>query len=190
GLGHSNSGYPRWMQQVPMYDASIAVTPGAHSSIGFKGLLLFGNEAQKRRYLPKLATGETIAAFCLTEPGSGSDAFSIKTSARREGDFYLLNGQKLWISNGGITDFFTVFAKTAPDTPGAKGKISAFAVTRDLDGITHGPHEDTMGIRASNTTAVFFDNVRVPAANLLGEEGTAFKVAMTILNHGRTGLGA
>ena len=137
-----------------------------------------------------LASGEMIAAFCLTEPGSGSDAFSIKTSARREGDAYVLNGQKLWITNGGVADFYTVFAKTTPDTPAQKGKITAFIVTRDLGGVTHGPHEDKMGIRASNTTAVFFDNVRVPAANVLGEEGKGFKVAMSILNHGRTGLGA
>src|SRR5437667_5515608 len=190
GLGLSNSGYARVMQQVSGYDVSIAVTLGAHSSIGFKGLLLFGNEAQKRRYLPKLASGENIAAFCLTEPGSGSDAFSIKTSARRDGDFYVLNGQKLWITNGGIADFYTVFAKTTPDTAEQKGKITAFIVNRDLGGITHGPHEDKMGIRASNTTAVFFDNVRVPATNVLGEEGKGFKVAMSILNHGRTGLGA
>src|SRR5438477_10816501 len=190
GLGLSNTGYARVMQQVAGWDGSIAVTLGAHSSIGFKGLLLFGTDQQKKRYLPRLATGEMIAAFCLTEPGSGSDAFSIKTNAHREGDFYLLNGQKLWITNGGIADFFTVFAKTTPDTPGRKGKITAFIVTRDLGGVTHGPHEDKMGIRASNTTAVYFDNVRVPAANVLGEEGKGFKVAMSILNHGRTGLGA
>ncbi len=190
GLGLSNTGYARVMQQVASWDGSIAVTLGAHSSIGFKGLLLFGTEEQRRRYLPRLATGEMIAAFCLTEPGSGSDAFSIKTSARREGDFFVLNGQKLWITNGGIADFFTVFAKTTPDTPGQKGKITAFIVTRDLGGVTHGPHEDKMGIRASSTTAVYFDNVRVPVANVLGEEGKGFKVAMSILNHGRTGLGA
>ena len=182
GLGLSNTGYARVMQQVASWDGSIAVTLGAHSSIGFKGLLLFGSEEQKRKYLPRLASGEMIAAFCLTEPGSGSDAFSIKTSARR--------GQKLWITNGGVADFYTVFAKTTPDTPAQKGKITAFIVTRDLGGVTHGPHEDKMGIRASNTTAVFFDNVRVPAANVLGEEGKGFKVAMSILNHGRTGLGA
>ncbi|MCA1827802.1 MAG: acyl-CoA dehydrogenase family protein [Myxococcales bacterium] len=190
GLGLSNTGYARVMQQVAGWDGSIAVTLGAHSSIGFKGLLLFGTDEQKKRYLPKLATGEMIAAFCLTEPGSGSDAFSVKTSAKRDGDFYVLNGQKLWITNGGIADFYTVFAKTTPDTPSQKGKITAFIVTRDLGGVTHGPHEDKMGIRASNTTAVFFDNVRVPAANVLGEEGKGFKVAMSILNHGRTGLGA
>src|SRR6267143_4164653 len=190
GLGLSNTGYARVMQQVASWDGSTAVTLGAHSSIGLKGLLLYGSAEQKRRYLPKLATGEMIAAFCLTEPGSGSDAFSIKTSARREGDFYILNGQKLWITNGGIADFYTVFAKTTPDTGSQKGKITAFVVTRDLGGVTSGPHEDKMGIRASNTTAVYFDNVRVPAANVLGEEGKGFKVAMSILNHGRTGLGA
>src|ERR1700682_789237 len=190
GLGLSNTGYARVMQQVASWDASIAVTLGAHSSIGLKGLLLFGTAEQKRRFLPKLGSGEMIAAFCLTEPGSGSDAFSIKTSARREGDFYILNGQKLWITNGGIADFYTVFAKTTPDTGDQKGKITAFVVTRDLGGVTSGPHEDKMGIRASNTTAVYFDNVRVPAANVLGEEGKGFKVAMSILNHGRTGLGA
>src|SRR5438105_9635728 len=190
GLGLSNTGYARVMQQVASWDGSIAVTLGAHSSIGFKGLLLFGSEEQKRKYLPRLASGEMIAAFCLTEPGSGSDAFSIKTNAQRQGDFYVLNGQKLWITNGGIADFYTVFAKTTPDTPAQKGKITAFIVTRDLGGVSHGPHEDKMGIRASNTTAVFFDNVRVPAANVIGEEGKGFKVAMSILNHGRTGLGA
>src|SRR5919201_3526187 len=190
GLGLSNSGYARVMQQVASWDASVAVTLGAHSSIGFKGLLLFGTEAQKKRFLPKLATGEMIAAFCLTEPGSGSDAFSIKTSAKRDGDFYVLNGQKLWITNGGIADFYTVFAKTTPDTPQQKGKITAFIVTRDLGGLTHGPLDYKRGIRDSNTPAVFFDNVRVPAANVLGEEGKGFKVAMSILNHGRTGLGA
>ena len=190
GLGLSNTGYARVMQQVASWDGSIAVTLGAHASIGFKGLLLFGTEAHKRRYLPRLATGEMIAAFCLTEPGAGSDAFSIKTSARRDGDFYVLNGQKLWTTNGGIADFYTVFAKTTPDTAEQKGKITAFIVTRDLGGVTSGPHEDKMGIRASNTTAVYFDNVRVPVANVLGEEGKGFKVAMSILNHGRTGLGA
>jgi len=138
GLGLSNTGYARVMQQVAGWDGSIAVTLGAHSSIGFKGLLLFGTDEQKKRFLPKLATGEMIAAFCLTEPGSGSDAFSIKTNAQRQGDFYVLNGQKLWITNGGIADFYTVFAKTTPDTPAQKGKITAFIVTRDLGGVSHG----------------------------------------------------
>ena len=190
GLGLSNTGYARVMQELAGFDGSITVTLGAHSSIGFKGLLLFGTEAQKKKYLPRLATGEMIAAFCLTEPGSGSDAFSIKTSARREGDFWVLNGQKLWITNGGIADFYTVFAKTSPDTASQKGKVTAFIVTRDLGGVSSGPHEDKMGIRASNTTSMYFDNVRVPVDNILGEEGKGFKVALSILNHGRTGLGS
>ncbi len=192
GLGLTSTGYARVMQQIAGHDGAVAVTVGAHSSIGFKGLLLFGTEAQKRKYLPRLATGDLVACFCLTEPGSGSDAFSIKTRAERsaDGSHYVLDGQKLWITNGGIADFFTVFAKTTPDVAGQKGRITAFAVTRDMGGVTHGKHEDKMGIRASTTNAVFFDKVKVPAENVIGEEGKGFKVAMSILNHGRTGLGA
>ena len=192
GIGLTNTGYARVMEEVASWDGSVAVTLGAHSSIGFKGLLLFGTDAQKRKWLPKLATGEMIAAFCLTEPGSGSDAFSIRTRAVKsaDGSHYVLNGEKIWITNGGIADFFTVFAKTSPDTETQKGKITAFAVTRDLGGVTHGPHEDKMGIRASVTTTVRFDDVKVPAENVIGEEEKGFKVAMSILNHGRTGLGA
>jgi acyl-CoA dehydrogenase family member 9 len=187
GLAFGSSAYSRALQEVAKYDASVAVTVGAHSSIGMRGLLLFGNEEQKARYMPKLATGEMIAAFCLTEPGAGSDAASIKTTAVKDGEDWILNGNKLWITNGGIAEFFTVFAKTGE--AGERGKISAFIVTRDMGGVTSGPHEDKMGIRASSTTTVHFENVRVPKENLLGEAGKGFKVAMTILNSGRTGLG-
>src|SRR5207249_3106775 len=119
----TNTGYERVRGQVASWDGSVADTVGAHSSIGIKGLLLFGTKEQKEKYLPKLSTGEMIASFCLTEPGSGSDAFSIKTRAEKsaDGGHYLLNGQKLWITNGGFADFFTVFAKTTPDTPEQKG---------------------------------------------------------------------
>jgi acyl-CoA dehydrogenase family member 9 len=187
GMQLSTTAYSRTLQELASYDASVAVTVGAHSSIGLRGLLLFGTDEQKNRYLSKLATGEMIAAFCLTEPGAGSDAASIKTTAVRDGDDWILNGNKLWITNGGIAQFFTVFAKTGPQ--GERGNVTAFIVTRDMAGVSTGPHEDKMGLRASNTTTVIFDNVRIPATNVLGEVGKGFKVAMKILNSGRTGLG-
>ncbi len=187
GSGLGNAAYSRALQQVARHDASVAVTIGAHSSIGMRGLLLFGTDRQKARWLPKLATGEMIAAFCLTEPGAGSDAASIKTTATQKGDGWILNGSKIWITNGGIADFFTVFAKTGDAE--TRGNLSAFIVTRDMKGVSVGPHEDKMGLRASSTTAVYFDNVEVPADNVLGPVGKGFKVAMTILNNGRTGLG-
>jgi acyl-CoA dehydrogenase family member 9 len=186
GMGFGSGAYSRALQELSKYDASVAITVGAHSSIGMRGLLLFGTDEQKQRYFPKLASGEMIAAFCLTEPEAGSDAASIATTAVRDGDDWIVSGNKLWITNGGIADFFTVFAKTTSD---GRGKISAFIITRDMAGVSVGPHEDKMGLRASSTTTVHFDNVRVPAKNLLGEENKGFKIAMQILNSGRTGLG-
>jgi len=186
GIGLSNAGYSRVLQQSSRYDSSASLTIGAHSSIGMKGLLLFGTDAQKKKYLPRLASGELIAAFCLTESGSGSDAASIKTKATRDPDGgWILNGEKIWITNGGIADFYTVFARTDSDA----GKISAFIVERDSTGVSIGLKEDKLGIRASSTTTVNFADVKIPAENLLGKEGKGFKVAMSILNNGRTGLG-
>jgi len=123
GMGLGNMAYSRTLQEVGKHDASVAVTIGAHSSIGMRGLLLFGTEEQKQHYMPDLATGEMIAAFCLTEAGAGSDAAAIKTTAVRQDDHWLLNGSKLWITNGGIANFFTVFARTAPED--GHGKMSA-----------------------------------------------------------------
>lgn len=187
GMGLGSMAYSRTLQEVGKYDASVALTIGAHSSIGMRGLLLFGTDEQNARYMPKLATGEMIAAYCLTEPGAGSDAAAIKTTAVKEGDHWVLDGNKLWITNGGIADFFTVFAKTHEE--GARGKMTAFMVTKDMEGVSVGPHEDKMGIRASSTTTVHMDGVKVPDTNVLGEVGQGFKVAMSILNSGRTGLG-
>ncbi len=187
GMGLGNMAYSRTLQEVAKYDASVAVTIGAHSSIGMRGLLLFGTDDQKERYYEKLASGEMIAAYCLTEPGAGSDAAAIKTTAVQEGDHWVLNGNKLWITNGGIGQFFTVFAKTPEE--GGRGKMTAFIVTSDMEGFSIGPHEDKMGLRSSSTTTVHLDNVRVPDNNVLGEVGQGFKVAMMILNSGRTGLG-
>lgn len=186
GMELSNGAYARVLGQTSSHDSSVSLTIGAHSSIGMKGLLLFGTDEQKQRYLAKLATGEMIAAFCLTESGAGSDAASIRTKATRNDDgSWTLSGEKIWITNGGIADFYTVFART--DTP--EGKISAFIVEAAWPGVSHGPHEDKMGIRASSTTTVAFADVRVPAENVLGPIGKGFKVAMSILNSGRTGLG-
>ena len=186
GIGLSNSAYSRVLQQTSLYDSSTSLTIGAHSSIGMKALLLFGTDGQKQKYLPKLASGETIAAFCLTEAGSGSDAASIKTQAVKQADgSFVLNGEKIWITNGGTAGFYSVFARTDSE----KGKMSAFIVERGWEGVSNGPKEDKMGIRSSCTTTVNFNNVKVPKEALLGEEGEGFKVAMSVLNNGRTGLG-
>ncbi len=186
GLGLSNAGYARVLAQTSRHDSSVSLTIGAHSSIGMKGILMFGTDAQKARYLPRLARGEMIAAFCLTESSAGSDAASIRTHAQRNADgSWTLNGEKIWITNGGIADLYTVFARTESDA----GKITAFIVEAKWPGVAHGKHEDKMGIRASSTTTVSFADVRVPAESVLDAEGKGFKVAMAILNNGRTGLG-
>ena len=186
GLGLSNAGYARVLSQTSSHDSSVSLTIGAHSSIGMKGILLFGTPEQRARYLPKLATGEMIAAFCLTESGAGSDAASIRARAEKGADGnWTLNGEKIWITNGGIADLYTVFART----PSEAGKITAFIVEAGWPGVSHGQHEDKMGIRASSTTTVSFTDVKVPPENLLDAEGKGFKVAMAILNNGRTGLG-
>src|ERR1700734_277345 len=151
GLGLSNAGYARVLCQSSTHDSSVSLTIGAHSSIGMKGILLFGTPDQRARYLPKLASGEMIAAFCLTEAGAGSDAASIRTRADRNADgTWMLNGEKIWITNGGIADLYTVFARTPSDS----GKISAFIVEAAWPGVSHGHYEDKMGIRSSSTTTV------------------------------------
>jgi acyl-CoA dehydrogenase family protein 9 len=192
GLGLSELAYARIYGALAGIEGSLPVTVGAHCSIGIKGLLLYGSENQKRKYLPDLATGKKLAAFAVTEPGAGSDAASIQTRAVKQPDgSWLLNGQKIWVSNGGFADFYTIFAKTEVMVDGEKkDKISAFIVDWGMEGFTRGPEESKLGIRASSTVPLYFDNVVLPAESLLGEEGKGFKVAMHVLNSGRLSVGA
>ncbi|HLT22796.1 MAG TPA: acyl-CoA dehydrogenase family protein [Bacteriovoracaceae bacterium] len=192
GLGLDTTLYARVFSQIAGIDGSIATTLGAHQSIGYKALLNDGNEEQKKKWLPLLASGEVFAAFCLTEPGSGSDAYSIKTKAvKNNDDTYTINGQKLWITNAGLAGFYTVFAKTDHEENGeVKEKITCFIVEKEREGVSFGEKEDKMGIRASETRAVYFDNVVVPASNIIGELGKGFKIAMNVLNTGRLSLGS
>lgn len=163
---------------------SFAGSLGAHTTIGTLPLVYFGTEAQKARYLSRLASGELISAFALTEPGSGSDACAARTRATLDADgrHYILNGQKMWITNGGFADVFTIFAQVDGD------KFTAFIVERSM-GLVSGREEPKLGLDGSSTTALTLDNVRVPVENVLGKIGEGHKVAFNILNLGRLKLG-
>ena len=189
GIGLSTTAFARVMEEVAFHDGALAVMLGAHQAIGFRAILQFGTEAQKKRYLPRLATGEWVAAFALTEPSAGSDASAISTRAElaADGETYLINGTKCWVTNGGIADVFTVFARTAPRVAGARPRITAFIVDRDA-GVRSGKPESKMGIRGTSTTELVFDDVPVRASNVIGEVGRGFKVAMEVLNAGRLSL--
>ncbi len=184
--------YSRVFSEVASYDGSTATMLGAHQSIGYRALLNEGTDEQKTKWLPRLASGECLASFCLTEPGSGSDAYSIKTKAiKQEDGSFVMNGQKLWITNAGTAEFYSVFAKTDHEIDGKiVEKISCFIVEKSMEGVSFGEKENKMGIRASETRAVFFENVKIPAENVLGELGKGFKIAMNVLNSGRLSLGA
>lgn len=194
GAGLNNTQYARLGEVMGTRDLAIGIVLGAHQSIGYKAITLFGTQAQKDKYLPDLATGKRLAAFALTEPSSGSDASSIQCRAVLSADktHYILNGSKVWISNGGFADVFTVFAKTPVQMADGevKDKVTAFIVERAFGGLTSGPPEKKMGIKASNTAEVYFDNVPIPVENVIGKEGEGFKVAMNVLNSGRFGMGA
>lgn len=166
---------------------SFAVALSAHTGIGTLPILYYGNEEQKAKYLPKLASGEWKAAYCLTEPNAGSDANSGTTAAKLNdaGTHYIINGQKMWITNGGFADVFIVFAKIDQDE-----KLSAFIVERDFGGITMNPEEHKLGIKGSSTRQIFFNDCQVPVENLLSERENGFKIAVNILNIGRIKLGA
>lgn len=166
---------------------SFAVAFAAHTGIGTQPILYYGNEEQKSKYIPKLASGEWKGAYCLTEPGAGSDANSGKTKAKlsADGKHYIINGQKMWITNGGFADVFTVFAKIDDDE-----NLSAFIVEKSFGGITLNPEEHKLGIKGSSTRQVFFTDCQVPVENLLSERGNGFKIAVNILNMGRIKLAA
>ena len=193
GFGASAQLFNRVFGEIGAADPALCVYFGAHQSIGCKGITLFGTAEQKRQWLPGCASGDTIAAFCLTEPGSGSDAQAMTSSAvpTADGSSYTLNGTKIWISNAGYAGLFTVFAKVPVTIDGkAKQRVTAFIVDAKSPGITLGQPEQKMGIKGSDTRTVTFENVRVPAANVLGTVGQGFKIALEILNSGRLGLAA
>ncbi len=193
GFGASSLVFSRVFGEIGAHDASLAVYFGAHQSIGIKGIILFGTEAQKQQWLPRCASGELIGAFCLTEAGSGSDAQAMLTKAvpSADGKHYVMNGTKIWISNAGYAGVFTVFAKVPVVVDGkAKQRVTAFIVDAHSPGISLGKIEEKMGIKASDTRAVTFENVMVPAENRLGDVGGGFKIALEILNSGRLGLSA
>ena len=193
GFGASALLFSRVFGEVGTTDAALAVYFGAHQSIGCKGITLFGTDDQKRRWLTQCASGERVAAFCLTEPGSGSDAQAMRTTAvpSADGTHYVLNGEKIWISNAGYAGVYTVFAKVPVEVDGkAKQRVTAFIVDAHATGVTLGKIEEKMGIKASDTRSVSFGNVRVPVEDRLGEVGGGFKIALEILNSGRLGLAA
>jgi len=163
---------------------SFSLSHGAHTGIGMLPILYFGTEEQKKKYLPPCIAGDKFAAYCLTEPTSGSDALSAKTQATlsEDGKHYILNGQKMWITNAGFADVFTVFAQVDGD------KFTGFIVERDWDGVSVGAEEDKLGIKGSSTRQVFFEDVKVPVENLLGKVGQGHKIAFNILNIGRIKL--
>jgi acyl-CoA dehydrogenase family member 9 len=193
GFGASSMVFNRVFGEIGATDPALAVYFGAHQSIGCKGITLFGTEEQKQKYLPRCATGEWVAAFCLTEPGSGSDAQAMKTTATpsEDGSHYLLNGTKIWISNAGYAKVLTVFAKVPVEVNGQrKQRVTAFIVDAKAEGVSLGKVEEKMGIKASDTRAISFENVRVPAEDILGAVGQGFKIALEVLNSGRLGLAA
>jgi alkylation response protein AidB-like acyl-CoA dehydrogenase len=187
GAGMDTLSYVLALEEISKVDASHGVVMSVNNSLYCHGILKFGTEEQKQKFLKPVASGDSIGAYSLTEPMSGSDSGTMKSRATRDGEFYLLNGRKLWVTSGPVADFVLVFMVTDPAKK-QKG-ISAFLVdAKNASGFTRGKKEPKLGIRASATSELIFDNCRVPAANRLGEEGDGFKIAMTVLDVGRIGI--
>ncbi|MCM3545901.1 acyl-CoA dehydrogenase [Priestia megaterium] len=176
------------IHEISKVSPALGVILSVHTSVGTNPIVVFGTEDQKQKYVKKLTTGEYLGAFCLTEPSAGSDAASLKTKAERKGDHYLLNGSKLFITNGGEADTYIVFAKTNPER-GSRG-MSAFIVEKTMEGFSVGKDEHKMGLHGSRTVQLHFENIQVPVENRLGEEGEGFRIAMANLNAGRIGIAA
>lgn len=176
------------LEEIARWDASLALTVASHTSLGTGHIAVAASHEQKLKYMPSLTSGEKLGAWCLTEPGSGSDASGMKTIAVKEGDHYILNGSKIFITQGSVGDIYVVLAKTDPSL-GTKG-ISAFIVEGEWEGVKPGPGMHKLGMNSSDTTEVVFENVKVPAENLLGEEGMGFIDTMKVLDGGRVGIAA
>ncbi|SDN01466.1 acyl-CoA dehydrogenase [Bacillus sp. OK048] len=176
------------INELSKVSATVGVILSVHTSVGTNPILYFGSDEQKQRFLPKLASGEYLAAFCLTEAGSGSDAKSMKSRAVKKDDHYVINGSKMFITNGGEADVYIVFASTNPEL-GSKG-ISAFIVEKSSPGLVIGKDEHKMGLHGSRTVQLSFEDMRVPVENLLGQEGEGFKIALANLDVGRIGIAA
>ncbi|KZN99912.1 acyl-CoA dehydrogenase [Pseudobacillus badius] len=189
--GGSEMDFPSYIiaiNELSKVSATIGVILSVHTSVGTNPILYFGTEEQKRKYVPKLASGEYLGAFCLTEPGAGSDAANLKTKAVKQGDYYTINGSKVFITNGGEADTYIVFASTNP-AAGSKG-VSAFIVEKDTPGLMIGKDEHKMGLYGSRTVQLTFEDMKVPQDQLLGKEGEGFKIAMANLDVGRIGIAA
>ncbi|MCP3739814.1 acyl-CoA dehydrogenase [Rossellomorea sp. BNER] len=176
------------IHELSKVSATVGVILSVHTSVGTNPILYFGTEEQKQKYIPKLASGEYLGAFCLTEPSAGSDAGGLKTKAVKKDDHYLLNGSKVFITNGGEADTYIVFASTSPEN--GSGGVSAFIVEKDTPGLIIGKDEHKMGLYGSRTVQLTFEDMKVPVENLLGEEGKGFKIAMANLEVGRIGIAA
>jgi alkylation response protein AidB-like acyl-CoA dehydrogenase len=188
GAGMDFTSYLIAIHEISKISATLGVILSVHTSVGTYPILAFGTEQQKKKYVTKLAKGEHLGAFCLTEPSSGSDAASMKTRAVKKDGHYLLNGSKVFITNGGEADTYIVFARTESGT-GSEG-VSAFIVEKDTPGFIIGKDEHKMGLNGSRTVELIFEDAKVPVENLLGEEGQGFKIAMANLDGGRIGIAA
>jgi len=186
GAGYSNLDYVIILEEISKVDPSVGLVVAAHNSLCSNHINLFGSEEQKRKYLTRLASGQTLGAWGLTEAGAGSDAAALKTRAEKKGDYWILNGSKLFITNGSLAEISVVMALTDPENK--KKGISAFILVKGMEGFRAGKKEDKLGIRAADTSELIFEDVKVPAENMLGEEGTGYRAAITILDGGRVSI--